>query len=173
MVKTGCWIDENIHRHRELEPDAPLGTLIPRAVDEVGGPTILATFTVIAALLPMAFVSGLMGPYMRPIPIHASMGTISAQFSARLAAVHRQRGQHFVAAPVFGRPEAAAQGKLWVIAAGDAEALRTCRPLFESFDAEELVAQRLFGWSRAAVPQSRFEGPHHWRRSSGAIATPV
>ncbi len=43
------------------------------AVDEVGNPTILATFTVIAALLPMAFVSGLMGPYMRPIPINASI----------------------------------------------------------------------------------------------------
>ena len=42
------------------------------AVDEVGNPTILATFTVIAALLPLAFVSGLMGPYMRPIPINAS-----------------------------------------------------------------------------------------------------
>ena len=46
------------------------------AVDEVGGPTILATLTVIAALLPMAFVSGLMGPYMSPIPINASMGML-------------------------------------------------------------------------------------------------
>jgi multidrug efflux pump subunit AcrB len=50
--------------------------LIPKAVDEVGGPTILATLTVIAALLPMAFVSGLMGPYMSPIPINASMGML-------------------------------------------------------------------------------------------------
>src|SRR5690606_29930684 len=49
---------------------------IPPAVDEVGGPTILATFTVIAALLPMAFVTGLMGPYMRPIPINASAGML-------------------------------------------------------------------------------------------------
>ena len=45
-------------------------------MDEVGGPTILATLTVIAALLPMAFVSGLMGPYMSPIPINASMGML-------------------------------------------------------------------------------------------------
>ena len=50
--------------------------IIPGAVDEVGGPTILATLTVIAALLPMAFVSGLMGPYMSPIPINASMGML-------------------------------------------------------------------------------------------------
>ena len=48
----------------------------PEAVDEVGSPTILATLTVIAALLPMAFVSGLMGPYMSPIPINASMGML-------------------------------------------------------------------------------------------------
>ncbi len=76
LVDDAIVVAENIHRHRELEPDAPLVALIPRAVDEVGGPTILATFTVIAALLPMAFVSGLMGPYMSPIPINASMGML-------------------------------------------------------------------------------------------------
>jgi multidrug efflux pump subunit AcrB len=53
-----------------------LKEVIPLAVDEVGGPTILATLTVIAALLPMAFVTGLMGPYMSPIPINASMGML-------------------------------------------------------------------------------------------------
>lgn len=71
--------------------------------------------------------------------IHACMGTISAQFSQRLAAVHRERGQRYVAAPVFGRPEAAAQGKLWVIAAGPADAVQTCRPIFELF-AQEIIA---------------------------------
>jgi multidrug efflux pump subunit AcrB len=66
---------ENIHRHSALS-DGPLHGIIPGAVDEVGGPTILATLTVIAALLPMAFVSGLMGPYMSPIPINASLGML-------------------------------------------------------------------------------------------------
>ncbi|MBV5350121.1 efflux RND transporter permease subunit, partial [bacterium] len=47
-----------------------------RAVDEIGNPTILATVAVIASILPMAFVSGLMGPYMRPIPVGASMAMI-------------------------------------------------------------------------------------------------
>ena len=74
LVDDAIVVVENIHRHRQLTPDVPLLTIIPRAVDEVGGPTILATFTVIAALLPMAFVSGLMGPYMSPIPINASLG---------------------------------------------------------------------------------------------------
>jgi len=74
LVDDAIVVVENIHRRSELSPDKPLWEIIPGAVDEVGGPTILATLTVIAALLPMAFVSGLMGPYMSPIPINASMG---------------------------------------------------------------------------------------------------
>jgi multidrug efflux pump subunit AcrB len=76
LVDDAIVVVENIHRRMQLEPGAPLLRIIPDAVDEVGGPTILATFTVIAALLPMAFVSGLMGPYMSPIPINASMGML-------------------------------------------------------------------------------------------------
>ncbi|MBE2263701.1 MAG: efflux RND transporter permease subunit [Burkholderiaceae bacterium] len=74
LVDDAIVVVENIHRHQQLHPDLSLLEIIPTAVDEVGGPTILATLTVIAALLPMAFVSGLMGPYMSPIPINASMG---------------------------------------------------------------------------------------------------
>ncbi len=74
LVDDAIVIVENIHRWQGLQPDKPLLEIIPYAVDEVGGPTILATFTVIAALLPMAFVTGLMGPYMSPIPINSSMG---------------------------------------------------------------------------------------------------
>ncbi len=76
LVDDAIVVVENIHRHQQLHPGKSLAELIPGAVDEVGGPTILATLTVIAALLPMAFVSGLMGPYMSPIPINASMGMI-------------------------------------------------------------------------------------------------
>ncbi|MES2013984.1 MAG: efflux RND transporter permease subunit, partial [Pseudomonadota bacterium] len=76
LVDDAIVVVENIHRHMKLKPNATLTELIPAAVDEVGGPTILATLTVIAALLPMAFVSGLMGPYMSPIPINASMGML-------------------------------------------------------------------------------------------------
>jgi multidrug efflux pump subunit AcrB len=74
LVDDAIVVVENIHRWQGLEPGRPLAEIIPKAVDEVGGPTILATLTVIAALLPMAFVTGLMGPYMSPIPINASMG---------------------------------------------------------------------------------------------------
>ena len=75
LVDDAIVVVENIHRHRGLY-QGTIGDIIPPAVDEVGGPTILATFTVIAALLPMAFVSGLMGPYMSPIPINASTGML-------------------------------------------------------------------------------------------------
>src|SRR6185295_10297856 len=75
LVDDAIVVVENIHR-RLLLGDGSADQIVPQAVDEVGGPTILATFTVIAALLPMAFVSGLMGPYMSPIPINSSMGMI-------------------------------------------------------------------------------------------------
>lgn len=75
LVDDAIVVVENIHRHMARGGKSLLEA-IPPAVDEVGSPTILATFTVIAALLPMAFVSGLMGPYMRPIPINASVGML-------------------------------------------------------------------------------------------------
>jgi multidrug efflux pump subunit AcrB len=75
LVDDAIVVVENIHRHMQIGGRS-LSEAIPLAVDEVGGPTILATFTVIAALLPMAFVSGLMGPYMSPIPINASIGML-------------------------------------------------------------------------------------------------
>ncbi|MCE5282938.1 MAG: efflux RND transporter permease subunit [Deltaproteobacteria bacterium] len=74
LVDDAIVVVENIHRHFKLRPIEPLTAIL--AVAEVGNPTILATLAVIAALLPMAFVSGLMGPYMRPIPIGASAAMI-------------------------------------------------------------------------------------------------
>jgi multidrug efflux pump subunit AcrB len=70
LVDDAIVVVENIHRHFKLHGAST--AIAVRAVDEMGNPTILATVTVIAALLPMAFVSGLMGPYMRPIPVGAA-----------------------------------------------------------------------------------------------------
>jgi multidrug efflux pump subunit AcrB len=74
LVDDAIVVVENAVRHFRLPENRgrPLAQVAVEAVDEVGNPTILATFTVIAAILPMAFVSGLMGPYMRPIPVGAS-----------------------------------------------------------------------------------------------------
>jgi multidrug efflux pump subunit AcrB len=78
LVDDAIVVVENIVRHFRLPQNCgrPLSQIAVEAVDEVGNPTILATFTVIAAILPMAFVSGLMGPYMRPIPVGASAAMI-------------------------------------------------------------------------------------------------
>jgi len=104
------------------------------------GDVVISMLADDAAVGSVVFGATGMLEVMRPGAIHVCMGTISAQFSGRLAAVHRQRGQRYVAAPVFGRPEAAAQGKLWVIAAGDTDALQACRPLFDSFAQEVIEA---------------------------------
>jgi multidrug efflux pump subunit AcrB len=73
LVDDAIVVVENIVRHARLAGDGEdLAAIAIRAVGEVGNPTILATLTVIAAILPMAFVGGLMGPYMRPIPVGAS-----------------------------------------------------------------------------------------------------
>ena len=69
---------------------------------------------------------------LRPGAIHVSMSTISPALSGRLAAAHTQAGQRYLAAPVLGRPEAAAQAKLFVMAAGPEDALAACRPLFDA-----------------------------------------
>ena len=74
LVDDAIVVVENIVRHFRLPENRgrPLSQVAVEAVDEVGNPTILATCAVIAAILPMAFVRGLMGPYMRPIPVGAS-----------------------------------------------------------------------------------------------------
>jgi len=70
--------------------------------------------------------------------VHLSMSTISAALSRRLQAAHQKQGQFYVAAPVFGRPQAAAEGKLFIVAAGPGEAVEKCRPLFS------VLGQRTF-----------------------------
>ena len=78
LVDDAIVVAENIIRHYHLPENKgrPLADIAIEAVDEVGNPTVVATFTVIAAVLPMAFVGGLMGPYMRPIPIGSSFAMI-------------------------------------------------------------------------------------------------
>jgi len=77
LVDDAIVVVENIYRHLVLGGTSAEQAAI-NGVDEVGNPTILATFTVIAAILPMAFVSGMMGPYMRPIPIGASAAMLAS-----------------------------------------------------------------------------------------------
>jgi multidrug efflux pump subunit AcrB len=96
LVDDAIVVIENIVRHRRMPAnrERKFSDVAVEAVDEVGNPTILATFTVIAAILPMAMVRGLMGPYMRPIPVGASAAMI---FSLLVAFVITPwAAQHFL-----------------------------------------------------------------------------
>ena len=81
VVDDSIIIAENMHRHFKMKR-LPFKQAALYAINEVGNPTILATFTVIASVLPMAFVSGMMGPYMAPMPIGASIAMILSLFVA-------------------------------------------------------------------------------------------
>lgn len=81
VVDDSIIIAENMHRHFKMRR-LPFKQAALYAINEVGNPTILATFTVIASVLPMAFVSGLMGPYMSPMPIGASIAMLLSLFVA-------------------------------------------------------------------------------------------
>ena len=76
LVDDAIVVVENVARHFAMRDRRDADTRTVEAVDEVGNPTLLATFTVIAAILPLAFVGGLMGPYMKPIPIGASLAML-------------------------------------------------------------------------------------------------
>jgi multidrug efflux pump subunit AcrB len=77
LVDDAIVVVENIYRHLRAGDRTPEVAAV-EAVDEVGNPTILSTFTVVAAVLPMAFVSGMTGPYMRPIPVGASVAIFTS-----------------------------------------------------------------------------------------------
>lgn len=98
LVDDAIVVVENIERHLKENSKDGLVKATIKAVNEVGNPTILATFTVIAAILPMAFVRGLMGPYMKPIPVGASFAMILSLFVAFIvtpwAAVKLLKGHH-------------------------------------------------------------------------------
>ena len=82
LVDDAIVVVENIERYLKTYPKLSLVQATLRAVSEVGNPTILATFTVIGAIMPMAFVRGLMGPYMKPIPVGASIAMLLSLFIA-------------------------------------------------------------------------------------------
>ncbi len=110
LVDDAIVVVENMVRHFRLPENhgRPMSEVAVEAVAEVGNPTILATFAVIAAVLPMAFVSGLMGPYMRPIPVGASAAMLFSLLVAFVVspwAALRLVGRHLQGAKVL-EPEA-------------------------------------------------------------------
>ena len=111
VIDDSIIVAENMERHFRMK-DRPLRAAARAAVDEVGNPTILATLTVIAAVLPMLFVSGLMGPYMSPMPIGASLAMM---FSLLVALI----GTPWLAFRLLGKAHHGEDSGLGLRARGD------------------------------------------------------
>jgi 3-hydroxyisobutyrate dehydrogenase-like beta-hydroxyacid dehydrogenase len=120
----------------------PLGARVAATPGEAAAGAEVA-ITMLAddhALESVVFGKGRLLDSLPPNAIHISMSTISVVLSRRLVAAHAERKQHFVSAPVFGRPEAAAAAKLFIVAAGPAEQIERCRPLFDAMGQKAFLA---------------------------------
>ena len=116
-----------------------LGARAHRSVEAVcHGEVVMTMLADDAALESVVFGSGGILASLGSGAVHVSSSTISVALSERLAAAHQAAGQRYLAAPVFGRPEAAAGGKLFIVAAGAPDAIETCMPLFQ------VIGQRTF-----------------------------
>lgn len=115
------------------KPFEALGARVAGSVREaVAGAEVTVTMlSDDAAEEALAFGPGGLLEVLAPEAIHVSMSTIGVAMSARLAETHAEAGQGFVAAPVFGRPPAAASGQLWILAAGPEDQVARCHPLFQ------------------------------------------
>jgi len=101
-----------------------------RVADACTGDVVITMLADDAALGSVALGEGGIVSALRKGAIHLSMGTVSVELSRNLAKAHAEAGQRFVAAPVFGRPDVATAGKLFIVAAGEPGAIEPCRPLF-------------------------------------------
>ena len=107
-------------------------TAAARVADACRGDVVITMLADDAALESVVFGDEGMLASLRTGAVHVSMSTIGIALSERLAAAHAGAGQRFIAAPVFGRPEAAAAAQLFVVAAGPPDAITECRPLFDA-----------------------------------------
>ncbi len=120
----------------------PLGARIAATPGEAAAGAEVA-ITMLAddhALESVVFAKDNLLDSLPPNAIHVSTSTISVALSRRMAAAHAERKQHYISAPVFGRPEAAAAAKLFIVAAGPAAQIERCRPLFDAMGQKTFLA---------------------------------
>ncbi|WP_243381998.1 NAD(P)-dependent oxidoreductase [Geothrix alkalitolerans] len=115
-------------------PFGALGAQVAGSVREAvaGAEVAITMLSDDAAEEAITFGPGGLLEVLAPEAIHVSMSTIGIATSARLGEAHAEAGQGFVAAPVFGRPPAAASGQLWILAAGPDDQVARCQPLFQA-----------------------------------------
>ena len=134
LVKAGHSLTVWNRTASHAEPLKALGAAVAGSPSEaVAHADVVSTMVIDdPALESLIFDSGVIKA-MRPESIHISLSTISVSLSDRLTEAHRAAGTHFAAAPVFGRPNVAEEGRLWVVTAGEPAVIEKIRPLLESF----------------------------------------
>jgi 3-hydroxyisobutyrate dehydrogenase-like beta-hydroxyacid dehydrogenase len=142
LLKAGHTL--SVYNRTRTRADAlkPLGARVASTPGEAAAGAEIA-ITMLAddhALESVVFGKGNILDSLPPNAIHVSMSTISVALSRRLAAAHAERKQHYISAPVFGRPEAAAAAKLFIVAAGPAAQIERCRPLFDAMGQKTFIA---------------------------------
>jgi 3-hydroxyisobutyrate dehydrogenase-like beta-hydroxyacid dehydrogenase len=139
LVKAGHRVIVYNRTRAKAEPHVAQGAEVAENVaDACRRPVVITMLADDAAVEGAIFGEGNGLSTLGKGAVHISMSTISVALSERLAEAHRNAGQAFVAAPVFGRPEAAAAAKLFVVAAGADAELKRCQPLFDA------IGQRTF-----------------------------
>jgi 3-hydroxyisobutyrate dehydrogenase-like beta-hydroxyacid dehydrogenase len=142
LIKAGHTLSVYNRSRSRADELKPLGARIAATPGEAAAGAEIA-ITMLAddhALESVVFGKGNLLDSLPPNAIHVSMSTISVALSRRLAAAHAERKQHYVSAPVFGRPEAAAAAKLFIVAAGPAAQIERCRPLFDAMGQKTFIA---------------------------------
>jgi 3-hydroxyisobutyrate dehydrogenase-like beta-hydroxyacid dehydrogenase len=139
LLKAGHRVIVHNRTRSKAEALAAKGAQIAeRITDTCRGGVLITMLSDDAAVEDVMFGQGCLSA-LGPNGIHVSMSTISVALSDRLSEAHRNAGQAHVAAPVFGRPEAAAAAKLFVVAAGADPVLTRCRPLFDAIGQKTFV----------------------------------
>jgi 3-hydroxyisobutyrate dehydrogenase-like beta-hydroxyacid dehydrogenase len=139
LIKAGHEVTVFNRTAKAAEPLVALGARAASSIaDACGGDAVITMLANDAALEAVALGDHGIVSSLAKGEIHISSSTISAALSDRLTEAHQANGQRYVAAPVFGRPEAAAAGKLFVVAAGPEQDVADCQPLFDA------IGQRTF-----------------------------
>jgi 3-hydroxyisobutyrate dehydrogenase-like beta-hydroxyacid dehydrogenase len=142
LIKKGHTLTVYNRTRSRAEPFASLGARIAETPSETAtdAEVLISMLADDAAVENVIFAPGNAIAALAAGAVHISMSTISVGLSRRLAASHREKQQHYLASPVFGRPDAAAAAKLFIIAAGPAEQIERCRPLFDAIGQKTFIA---------------------------------
>src|SRR5574337_234457 len=140
LIKAGHRVAVYNRTRAKAEALAAAGGIAAATVGEAcGNEAVITMLSDDDAVTEAVFADGAMLANLPRGAVHVSMSTISAALSERLTEAHRKAGQAYVAAPVFGRPEAAASAKLFIVAAGEEDTISRLKPLFDAMGQKTFV----------------------------------